>query len=94
MKFLNDIVKDIKETANLRMFYRKLEKHSLKIYVFVDIRYNVDQADISKLGMVIVLVDDEYNWLFLHCASSKCQRTTRSRFPSETYAFQTDAGME
>lgn len=87
IKLLNDTIQHLKETTNVKLRYRKMDKDSLKLYCFVDIEYNTNEDHTSQLGMIIGLFDKHDTFHFIHWSSSKCQRATRSMLASETYAF-------
>lgn len=84
---LNLIATHLKETIELQLQYRPLDKHSTKLYVFTDSGYNSNRDKTSQLGLFICLVDKHDNCHTLHWASTKCQRITRSMLAGEVYSF-------
>lgn len=87
VKLLNQTVTHLQETKDLKLRYGPLDSKSLKLYVFVDSGYNTNVDLTTQLGMTIFLVDDTNHCHFLHWASTKSQRVTKSMLAAEVYAF-------
>lgn len=72
------------------MKYDKLDKETLRIYVFVDSGFITNADGTSQLGVIIFLADAKNNCHFLYCSPSKCSRVKRSMSACETYAFSVE----
>lgn len=84
---LNKVVKHVQETKDMELRYEPLDLKSMKLYVFVDSGYNTNSDRTTQLGMGVFLVDDTKRCHFLHWASTKSQRVTKSMLAGEVYAF-------
>lgn len=87
VNLLNKTVKHLQTTKFLKLRYNVLDPKTLKLYVFVDSSHNTNSDRTTQLGMIIGLVDKSKLCHFLHWASTKSHRVTKSMLAGKVYAF-------
>lgn len=86
-KKLNNIVKCLKQTNDIKLQYPKLDLESLRLLVFNDSSFHNREDSKSELGFLIFLADKSNRCSVLHYSSKKSHRVTRSSMEGETLAF-------
>jgi len=67
--------------------YVKLDKKTLRLYVFTDASFANNKDLSSQIGYILVLADATNKANIIHWTSIKCKRVTRSVLASELYAM-------
>lgn len=87
VKSINETVRHLKNTNDIKLNFHPLDVRSLHIVVYTDAGFRSRPNGYSQIGYIILLSDSSSMCNILSFTSRKCSRVAISSFAAETLAF-------